>query len=136
MPLEAYLTMLKREMGLGDWTLHEGERLAEDSDNYATIQAQWGAREATLRLCSGFEALAPDVQRRVLVHELSHLFTDRLVSWVRVWLEELSPAARRQAERLLMEEWEFVTDAVERALSPWMPMPTDETRWWGWEGTD
>lgn len=112
---EPYVRLLADRMRLKDWeiTLEDGPSSEGSS---ADVRLVGPYRRATVRLSEEFLGDPPEVQRRVIVHELAHLLTARLANFAD---EELDGPALREFVRC----YEHGVEEVAMTLAPMLPLP-------------
>ena len=82
-----------------------------------------GRYSATLWLHNNFFTLPLVDQRRVLVHELLHIHTDKILSSAAAGFKQLSKDTKAVVTRLTREAEEYTVDALSEVLAQFVPLP-------------
>lgn len=121
-----YIRQLADLMGLRDWSVMvmnkpTGKRAG------AAVRCTYGRKIVEIKLAPNFNAIAPELQRHYLVHELVHVHlwgVTQAVADVRMhtpkrWVQHL--------ELAIGTAQEYGVDALAEVIAPTMPLPGGKT---------
>ena len=122
--LAKYLRTAANTLGLMDWTLEVMPDEPDTKEAYASVSCAYGRKIAAIWFQDGFEALEPETQRHVIVHELTHIHFDGMLSLAETTLPAVMGApAFGVFEAALRERLEHGVDAVANAFAGALPLP-------------
>jgi hypothetical protein len=118
--VEEWLDAAKRQIGLQLWQITVADDAASD-DAWADIEPHSTDTTAVIRIGAGFEAKAPEEQRLILTHELTHLFIHPLDQYAShletqhgaIWWGTWYPGYN--------DHLEAATERIAKALAPRLP---------------
>jgi len=120
---EAYLAELQRALRLRDWTIEIDWGRPADSGYLASVGMIPDRRVAKVWLGEGFEAKPREEQRGTLVHELLHCHLRDVEAAAEHARTVLGAPAGDLLSRVMRNQIELATDAIEAAVSPHLPLP-------------
>jgi hypothetical protein len=122
----AELRTLADALGLAGWELSIGERTPTTPDALAAIVVVWGQRRATVFLAPGFDTLPAETRRRLLTHELLHIWADPLREIVSNLAGVLGGPAHEIVRLCHADAEERMVDGIATAIARWLPLPKEE----------
>ena len=121
--LAIYVNRLRHMLNLDFWAIEIERERPEVESAYAATHIQSQGNVAKLRICHDFRGFEPDLQRVVIIHELLHLYTDRLFSDMLDVIEDIGSSQTYQATRVVFRtQYERLTDALAYAIAPAHPL--------------
>ena len=113
-------------LGLRDWTFNLSYDPPSRDDALASVECTYGRRIATIWFCTDWWERDPHERHHVLVHELVHIITDPLKTYLGETLPSLvgSPAASAVYEAVRQHE-EHAVDQLATALAPHLAVMVD-----------
>ncbi len=120
-----YVIRTAAEYGLRDWQIvvHEGTKA---DDLAAGVWCVYGRRIAHVSVADDFTASSPEEQRRIVLHELTHIHLDQTTTLIQEALPGIlgapAYAVFEQAYRQAMEHaTDAIADAVAERYEVWVP---------------
>lgn len=119
--VQSYLREVASAICLADWVvLFRPESRPEDCEGMVDIE---DGQRASIALCPQFWGLPPEYQRQILVHELCHLYFDRLRGFKNQLRRVLQGREFELLEEHLEDCEEHVTEMFARVIAPCLPLP-------------
>ncbi len=121
--LRKQVRLIADSLGLRDWTINLNYEPDENPNALASVSCTYGRRIATVTFCSDWWERDLHERHHVLIHEMLHVVTDP----VRTYLDETLPTligqpawtAIREAVR---QHEEHAVDQLASALAPYVPV--------------
>jgi hypothetical protein len=123
--LGQHIHALAHHLGLSDWDIRLTTEPCGDG-KAASVSCTYGRRIAHVSLASDWWAMPAEERHHVLVHELLHIITDPL----RTYLDEMLPGmiggpAYSAASDAIRQHEEHAVDQIASALAPMLPVMED-----------
>lgn len=115
--LQQYVRDCQAIFRLQDWDIKLLRDMSPEGSHADIVAGMW---TADLRLGPSFRAQTPELQRRIIAHELAHIYTNQLIETV---YAVVPPDKNVQFNAVFRDQIEWTTEQLERVLAPLLPLP-------------